>query len=83
MSVVLINSAASADSLKDLVDGVSLPVLQDTSEADVFDLYGASKWYVYLVDAQGNPRTIHYSIDLDGERDRLLAEIAALVKEAQ
>ena len=80
---MLINSAAAKSGMKDLTDGVSLPVLQDTSEADVFDLYNASKWYIYLVDSQGIPRIIHYSLDLDGERDRLLDEIAALVKEAQ
>ena len=80
---MLINSAAAKSGMKDLTDGVSLPVLQDTTKDDVFDLYNASKWYIYLVDAKGIPRIVHYSLDLDSERDRLLAEIAALVKEAQ
>ena len=81
--MVLINHAAAESGMKDLTDGVSLPVLQDTDEADVFELYNAEKWYIYLVDDHGIPRTIHYALDLDGERDRLLSEIAALVKEVQ
>ena len=80
---MLINSAAAKSGMKDLTDGVSLPVLQDTSKADVFDLYNASKWYIYIVDTNGIPRFIHYSLNLDDERDRLLDEIAGLVKEAQ
>ncbi|MFT5684883.1 MAG: hypothetical protein ACI8RZ_005828 [Myxococcota bacterium] len=80
---MIINESGTEESMPDLADGVSLPILQDTSEADVFDEYGASKWYVYLIDAQGIPRTIHYALDLDSERDRLLSEIAVLVKEAQ
>ena len=69
--------------MKELIKGVSLPVLQDTSEADVFDIYGAEKWYIYLVDRDGIPRTIHYSINLDSERERLLSEIAALAAEGE
>lgn len=80
---MIINQAGTEESMPDLSDGVSLPILQDTTTADVFDQYGASKWYIYLIDAQGIPRTIHYGLDLDSERDRLLSEIAALVKEAQ
>ncbi|MDG1478023.1 MAG: hypothetical protein P8R54_00465 [Myxococcota bacterium] len=80
---MIINHAGTEESLPDLADGVSLPILQDTSTEDVFDQYGASKWYIYLVDSKGVPRTIHYSLDLDGERDRLLSDIAALVKEAE
>ncbi len=80
---MLINQAGVESGMPDLSAGVSLPILQDTTEAGVFDLYGASKWYVYLVDATGVPRIIHYSLDLDSERDRLLAEIAALVEEAK
>ena len=80
---MIINHAGTEESLPDLADGVSLPILQDTSTEDVFDQYGASKWYVYLIDSQGIPRTIHYSLDLDNERERLLSDIAALVKEAK
>jgi hypothetical protein len=43
--------------------------------------YGASKWYLYLVDRSGVIRTIHYTLDLDAERGRLLSELAALVGE--
>lgn len=60
---------------------VTLPVLQDTDEADVAELYGAEKWYFTLIDREGLPRTVHYSLDLAIESDRLLSEIAALVAE--
>lgn len=81
--MVLLNQAGVESGLPDLTEGLTLPVLQDTSEADVFDLYGASKWYLYIIDAQGIPRFLHYTVDMDGERDRILAEIAELAEEAR
>lgn len=76
------NEAGYETGVPEMTEGVTLPVLQDTAEADVFTTYGASKWYVYLIDRAGTPRFIHYSLDLDGEdRARLLAEIATLVAE--
>ncbi len=66
----------------ELTEGVTLPVLQDTSSARIFESYGASKWYVYLIDRQGVPRYLHYEMDLaDDDRARLLSEIATLVAE--
>ncbi len=62
-----------------MTDGVTLPVLQDTLEAGVFSAYGASKWYIYLIDPQQQPVLLHYEMDLDAEQERLLAEIAAVV----
>lgn len=61
---------------------MTLPVLQDTSAAGMFTAYGASKWYVYLIDRAGIPRYIHYEMDLaDDDRARLLSEIATLTAE--
>ncbi len=62
---------------------MTLPVLQDTNEDGVADAYGASKWYIYLMDAQGVPKTIWYELDLDTERDRLLSEIQAVAEGAR
>ena len=65
--------------LPDLISRTTLPILQDTSAQGIATCYGASKWYLYLVDRSGVVRTIHYSLDLDGERERLLTELAGLV----
>ena len=59
---------------------MSLPVLQDTSDDDVADAYGASKWYIYLLDREGIPQVIWYELDLEDERDRLLEQLAGLVE---
>ena len=77
----IINLPGYESGLVEMTDGVDLPVLQDTTSDDVADAYGASKWYIYLVDRDGYPRRVFYQLDLDDERDRLLAEIAALVEE--
>jgi len=80
----MINLPGYESGIEDLTDGVTLPVLQDTDELEVAENYGASKWYVYIIDRSGIPRYVHYSMDLDGdEADRLLSEISTLVKEAQ
>ena len=57
---------------------ITLPLLQDTSEAQVEIAYGAEKWYFYLADREGNLRYLHYELDLDDERDRFLTEIQSL-----
>jgi len=61
-----------------MTDGVTLPVLQDTSKDDAADAYGASKWYIYLIDAEGIPQVIHYSLDFPDEAERLVTEINTL-----
>lgn len=82
MELILINLESAAEEIGELVgDDVTLPVLQDTGEADVADDYGAEKWYFMLIDREGRPRLIHYSLDLGSESDRLLSEIAELVAE--
>ena len=82
--LTLINLPGYESGIEDLTDGVSLPVLQDTDDTEVAESYGASKWYVYLIDRSGHPRYVHYSLDLDGdEADRLVSEINELVKEAK
>ena len=73
---MLVNTAGSEDYVPEMApDGMDLPVLQDTTTDKVFVDYGASKWYIYVLDAEGNPRYVHYQVDLNGERDRLLSEI--------
>ena len=65
----------SEDGIPDLTDGVRIPVLQDVPEAGVAACFGASKWYIYIIDAAGIPKTIFYSLNLDSERERLLSAI--------
>jgi hypothetical protein len=38
--------------------------------------YGAEKWYIYLIGSDQRIKLLHYSLDLDTERDRLLSEIS-------
>ena len=63
------------------MEGVSIPVLQEETADTIFDDYGASKWYFYFIDRDGNPRAIHYRLDLEDELPILLGEIQKLVEE--
>jgi hypothetical protein len=81
VQVILINLPGYEDGIPDLTETCTLPVLQDTTKDGVANEYGAEKWYIYLIDRDGKIRLIHYSLDLDSERDRLLEEIAELVGE--
>jgi hypothetical protein len=77
----IINQAGTEDYLPELTEDCALPVLQDTAEDGVFGLYGAEKWYVYVIDRAGSLRYLHYSLDLPSEDSRLIEEIAVLVAE--
>ena len=66
------------DELTEYEGTVTLPVLQDTVEANIEDAYNAEKWFFYLGDRDGTLQHVHYQLDLNGERDRLLGEIDAL-----
>ena len=75
MNLILINQYSAADSIGELAENTTLPILQDTSEQAVANQYGAEKWYIYLIGPDQKLKLLHYSLDLDAERDRLLAEI--------
>lgn len=77
--LLLINSIGSESGLPDLTAGVSLPVLQDTTTALTFEAYGAEKWYLYAIDAQGVVRALHYELHLPEGEARLL-ELLALAQ---
>ena len=66
------------DDLPGLVEGTRLPVLQDNADARLVQCFGASKWYIYVVDREGEVRFLHYQLDLVTERERLLEEITSL-----
>lgn len=85
VSVVIIAISGYEEYLPDLVgdDEVRLPVLLDTAAVDARTKYGADKWYIYLMDRSGRPKTIHYELDLVNDADRLLSELALLVGEAK
>jgi hypothetical protein len=76
--IVIINLPGFEESLPELSSRTSLPILQDTDTEGVAKCFGASKWYVYVMNRSGVPRFIHYQIDLAGERNRLFLEIATL-----
>ncbi len=81
VDVHIIALAAGESGLPDLTEGLTLPVLQDTLEDGVQTAYGAQKWYFYLVDRSGRVRWIHYKLDLTGQSDRLVDEVATLLAE--
>jgi len=69
--------------MQSMTETITLPVLQDTFEDGVAKEYGADKWYIYVVDRAGNVRYLHYYLDLNSERERLLAEVNELLLEAE
>lgn len=72
------NLMGTESGIPDLTAGTSLPVLQDKGESNIAGCFGASKWYLYVVDREGFPRHIHYQLNLDSERNRLFLELATL-----
>jgi len=78
VGLVLVNQASAAESIGELAENTTLPILQDTSDQGVASQYGAEKWYIYLIGADQKLKLLHYSLDLDDERDRLLTEITAV-----
>lgn len=72
------NLMGTESGIPDLTAGTSLPVLQDNGASNIAGCFGASKWYLYVVDREGIPRHIHYQLDLNSERNRLFMELAAL-----
>ena len=66
------------EGIPDLTEGTSLPVLQDEGSSNIAGCFGASKWYIYVVDREGISRHIHYQLNLDSERNRLFLELATL-----
>jgi hypothetical protein len=78
--VVLVNQSGTEDGLLDLTAACRLPVLQDTSDARVFESYGASKWYLYFIRAPGELDRLYYHLDLTGdERERFISEVEAML----
>ena len=73
--LIVINMAGTEDGIPDLSEENQLPILQDNATAKVLQCYGASKWYIYVIDPTGVPKTIFYSLDLDAERERLLSAV--------
>ncbi len=70
------------EGIPELTADSQLPVLQDTETARVAQCFGASKWYIYVVDRAGEARFVHYQLNLETERARLIAEVAGLSAEA-
>ena len=79
----IINLMGTEEGVTDLVEGTQLPVLQDTSDNRVVQCFGASKWYIYVVDREGQARFLHYQLDLETERERLLEEVTSLQGESK
>lgn len=79
VQVLVVNLAPYADHVSDLSDLTDLPVLQDTDAVDAATAHGASKWYVYFVDQQGQLDHLYYELDLPGDdAQRFVDEVNAL-----
>jgi hypothetical protein len=75
---VLINQSAAAESIAELAENTTLPILQDTTDQATFTRYGADKWYIYIIGPDQYLHLLHYSLDLDDDRARLITEITEL-----
>lgn len=80
--LVVINSIGAESGMPELTEGVSLPVLQDVDAVQAFTTFGAEKWYMYFIDAQGVLRALHYELHLPDGEARML-ELLALAQEAR
>ena len=74
----MVNLIGTEEGIPDLTESSRIPVLQDTTADRIATCFGASKWYIYVIDKTGVPRFVHYKLNLDSERERLLAEVAML-----
>ena len=75
---MLINQSAAEESIAELAENTTLPILQDTTDQATFTRYGADKWYIYLIGSDQQLHLLHYSMDLDEDRERLITEITDL-----
>ncbi len=77
VKIILVNLAGTEEGIPDLSARNQMPILQDDVETKLAQRFGASKWYIYIIDSSGIPKTIFYSLNLDTERDRLITAINA------
>lgn len=79
VQVLVVNLPPYVEYVNDLAELTDLPVLQDTEDADVATAYGAAKWYLYFVDANGELDHLYYELDLAGDdQQRFVDEVNAL-----
>ena len=76
MPILILNLPAYASSLAKITELTDLPILQDNEEEEVAKQYGASKWYLYVINPEGKPHLIHYDLPMPSQLDRLDTWIA-------
>ena len=79
LSVRVLALDTALESLPELADGHDLPILVDTDTLNLQGQYGADRWYIYLLDRNGEPAMLHYELNFTTERDRLVNEVNALL----
>ena len=75
---MIVNQSAASESIDELAENTTLPILQDTTDQATFTRYGADKWYIYIIGPDQRLHLLHYSMDLEDDRARLITEITDL-----
>ena len=73
--VLLVINHASHEGYAGAVDGYALPVLQDTAEARVFDLYDARGYDLVGIGREGTLELVLHDVFPDGDRTTILAQV--------
>jgi len=73
--ILTINTAATAGSVMELGKGTTLPVLQDSYEANVWGVWGAGKDATWVLDRNGYIRSYWSFLDFNTGQDTLIAAI--------
>ena len=77
MPIVVINLAAYASSLSEITDLTNFPVVQDEESVKIAEEYGASKWFIYIMNADGTLHKMHYDLPMPSQLDRLVKWVEA------
>lgn len=80
---MVVNLPAYASSVEKLTEKTDLPVLQDITSEDAATQYGASKWYLYVLNPDGSLHIMHYNLPMPTQLPRLLQWIQDARSEAK
>ena len=70
--IVVVNLSAYASSLSKITSLTDLPVVQDEEALEIADEYGAYKWFIYIINADGSLNKMHYDLPMPNQLSRLV-----------